>query len=330
MAKKNGGKMFGFVLGSLLGGPIGAGVGTFLGACADGDIDETNGTNGTNEHNQTNQIEDLPYGSWVQALNGKLILECPHCSSCAGASAPGEHWTCNSCENSYVFPVTQPDLNHATEGHSRNLRLGLKCAMFIYGYLAKVDGRVSEEEVKMVSTIIDEWETNFDNREELIGAFHLGRDSEHDTEYKIFAKTFNNIFADDTESLFIFVADIIDIGFADGDFSNQERNIVEDIAINIIGVKAEFYVKMVNDIGNKNNSQNDQLTQAYITLGCEENSSLKDVKGEYRQLVLKYHPDTISGKDLPAEFTEFANQKFREVNEAFVVIETYLKQSQAA
>ncbi len=35
---------------------------------------------------------------------------------------------------------------------------------------------------------------------------------------------------------------------------------------------------------------------------------------------MDYHPDTIASKGLPEEFTKFANDKFREIQEAYEVV----------
>jgi DnaJ like chaperone protein len=41
------------------------------------------------------------------------------------------------------------------------------------------------------------------------------------------------------------------------------------------------------------------------------------VKRCYRQRVQEYHPDKIAAKGLPDEFTRFAHDKFREIQDAW-------------
>ena len=41
------------------------------------------------------------------------------------------------------------------------------------------------------------------------------------------------------------------------------------------------------------------------------------LKRLYRQRVQEYHPDKIAAKGLPEEFTRFAQDKFREIQEAW-------------
>ena len=58
-------------------------------------------------------------------------------------------------------------------------------------------------------------------------------------------------------------------------------------------------------------------SKAYETLGLTESASDEDVKKAYRKLTLEFHPDTIAGKGLSGEFTEFATKRFREIQEAY-------------
>ena len=58
----------------------------------------------------------------------------------------------------------------------------------------------------------------------------------------------------------------------------------------------------------------------YAILGCNSNDSNEHIKKQYRKLVSDYHPDKIASKGLPEEFTKFANNKFREIQEAYETI----------
>ena len=57
--------------------------------------------------------------------------------------------------------------------------------------------------------------------------------------------------------------------------------------------------------------------KAYAVLGCSPTDSDDQVKRCYRQRVQEYHPDKIAAKGLPDEFTRFAQDKFREIQEAW-------------
>ena len=60
----------------------------------------------------------------------------------------------------------------------------------------------------------------------------------------------------------------------------------------------------------------------YKILGLTINASTNDIKKAYRKLAMQYHPDLNHGKE------EWANEKFKEINEAFSVLGDPQKRSQ--
>ncbi len=60
--------------------------------------------------------------------------------------------------------------------------------------------------------------------------------------------------------------------------------------------------------------------QAYETLGCRVSDSDERIRKVFHENAKKYHPDSISGKDLPEDFIEFSNMRFVELHEAYKVI----------
>ena len=52
----------------------------------------------------------------------------------------------------------------------------------------------------------------------------------------------------------------------------------------------------------------------YKILGVLRNASEQDIKKAYRKLAMQYHPDRNPGKE------EWANEKFKEINEAYAVL----------
>ncbi len=61
----------------------------------------------------------------------------------------------------------------------------------------------------------------------------------------------------------------------------------------------------------------EQSNKAYEILGCRANDSDEQVKKQFHEMAKKYHPDSISGKDLPEDFVKFANERFVELHEAY-------------
>ena len=87
----------------------------------------------------------------------------------------------------------------------------------------------------------------------------------------------------------------------------------------------ENALKSIQDIFRISDQQFNSIKGAYFKdvdlyykrLNCTPESSNEEIKANYRKLVRDFHPDTIVSKGLPEEFTEFAAQRFREIQEAY-------------
>lgn len=60
----------------------------------------------------------------------------------------------------------------------------------------------------------------------------------------------------------------------------------------------------------------------YQILGVPKNASAEEIKKAYRKLAMQYHPDRNPGRE------EWANQKFKEINEAYSVLGNEEKRKQ--
>ena len=60
----------------------------------------------------------------------------------------------------------------------------------------------------------------------------------------------------------------------------------------------------------------------YHVLGVNQGASTQEIKRAYRKLAMQYHPDHNQGN------TEWANRKFKEINEAFKILSDPEKRSQ--
>ncbi len=64
-----------------------------------------------------------------------------------------------------------------------------------------------------------------------------------------------------------------------------------------------------------------ELEKAYRVLKIEKNATSEEVKNSYRELAKKYHPDLYQNNPL----AYLAEEKLKEVNEAYEVLEDYLE-----
>jgi DnaJ like chaperone protein len=174
--------------------------------------------------------------------------------------------------------------------------------------LAKADGRILKEEIDTVENFMAR-DLNLDpvSRKIARDIFHAAIES-HDS-FHDFATQFYNQFYNQHQMLNLMIDILIRVAVADGEISKPEENLILS-AVRLFNFSDEAYRKL------KSRYVKD-VEKYYAILGCNQNDSNAQIKKQYRKLVLDYHPDTIASKGLPEEFTKFANDKFREIQEAY-------------
>ena len=105
---------------------------------------------------------------------------------------------------------------------------------------------------------------------------------------------------------------LLRVSVADGKLSPSEEKLILS-AVRIFNFNDEKYIKLKS-------KYIQDFEKYYSILGCNSNDSNEHIKKQYRKLVSDYHPDKIASKGLPDEFTKFANNKFREIQEAYEVV----------
>ena len=81
--------------------------------------------------------------------------------------------------------------------------------------------------------------------------------------------------------------------------------------------------KSSNNSNNSNSSNNDYKSDSdryYEILESKKTDSVETIKLNYKRLIKDFHPDKISGKDLPKAFVDFAHQRFTEIQDAYEYI----------
>ena len=62
------------------------------------------------------------------------------------------------------------------------------------------------------------------------------------------------------------------------------------------------------------------LGSAYETLGCSQETTDEELKQKYRELCQEYHPDRLTGEEVPAGITKLVEERFQEVQSAYEVV----------
>lgn len=97
------------------------------------------------------------------------------------------------------------------------------------------------------------------------------------------------------------------LGKADGQLSPMEVKTIERIS-GLLGISPADYQAVLNMFF-------DNVESAYRVLEISSSATNEEVKGAYRKMAIRFHPDKVS--HLGTEFQKSANDKFAKVNEAY-------------
>ncbi|MGD2097300.1 MAG: TerB family tellurite resistance protein [Desulfobacterales bacterium] len=177
----------------------------------------------------------------------------------------------------------------------------------ILGKLSKLDGVVTKDEIAVVRDFIsrlpiDETEKQFARQ-----IFNEAKDSP----YRIddFATQLYQTVKDQPTLLHSYFDLLFKIVAADGSFHPAEEAALKR-------VKEIFHISD-NQYEALKSVYFDDLDKHYKMLNCTPESTNEEIKSNYKKLVKDFHPDVIISKGLPDEFIDFAENRFREIQESY-------------
>lgn len=177
--------------------------------------------------------------------------------------------------------------------------------------LVQADGRVTEDEIATIERFMqDDLRLSPASRRVAIDIFNTAKTSPH--AFDDFAIQFYGAFQHRPEILEFMVDILMRVALADRDFSAGEEEMIRRAA-QIFRLPDPGY----QNLKSRHVSADDRF---YRVLGVTAEASDDEIKGRYRTLVKEFHPDRIASKGLPDEFTDFAENKFREIQEAYEAI----------
>ena len=180
------------------------------------------------------------------------------------------------------------------------------------GKMAKADGRVCENEISVVRSFMrDKLKLDGPAQQFAISVFNEAKDNS--TSFEEYAQQFGQVFQHEPQLRMMFYEMLFSVALADDVLHPAEEEILR-AAPHLLGLHGDVFATVKRQFVS-------DLSHHYAMLGLENNADMSEVKKAYRKLVSEYHPDKIVSKGLPEDFTRFAEQKFREINEAYEAIQ---------
>lgn len=184
------------------------------------------------------------------------------------------------------------------------------------GKMARADGRVCENEINVVRSFMhDKLRLDGPAQQFAISVFNEAKDNS--TSFEEYARQFGQVFQHEPQLRMMFYEMLFTIALADDVLHPAEERILREAPI-LLGLHGDVFTTVKRQFVN-------DLSHHYAMLGLDHNAEMAEVKKAYRKLVSEYHPDKVISKGLPEDFIRFAEEKFREINEAYEAIQSARK-----
>ncbi|WP_417760315.1 co-chaperone DjlA [Shewanella sp.] len=212
-------------------------------------------------------------------------------------------------------------LSGAPQGMQERQALFFNTTFAVMGHMAKASGRVTENDIRMATALMDNLRLDGDARREAQAAFRRGKASDFDLEAHL--RSFRDLTFGRREVQLMFLEIQIQTALSDGDLHPREYSILQIIA-NRLGLGQVQLDAMLQRWqaesrfqGGAANNSGPSIKDAYSVLGVNEDISDQELKRKYRKLMAENHPDKLVAKGLPQEMMEIAKRKAQDIQVAY-------------
>lgn len=216
-------------------------------------------------------------------------------------------------------------------GDRERVQMAFFTATFsVLGSVAKADGKVSPDEIRLAERVMDEMQLSQDMRRAAINLFNQG---------KATGFPLNDVMAQfrqechgRTTLIRLFLEIQVQAAYADGHLHPAETALLHSIC-DQLGFSRAVFAEIERMIraqqgfrggAGGGRAQADtgrpSLAQAYDLLGVKKDASDADIKRAYRRLTSQHHPDKLVSKGLPEEMMKIATKKTQEIRQAYEAI----------
>ena len=193
------------------------------------------------------------------------------------------------------------------------------------GHLAKVDGRVSEDEIRAARMVMHRLSLNPAQVRRAVGWFDGGKQTGFPMIQRM--RELRRMGARSAADRLTFLRLLLEVVLAKDGLQKEERALIWTICteLDIGRVEIAQLEAMIRaQKGFKRSPAGDadatRVRSAYQALGVSADSSNEDVKKAYRRLMNKSHPDKISGSNPGADAIAEAERRTREVRSAYELL----------
>ena len=215
-------------------------------------------------------------------------------------------------------------------GDQERVQAAFFTALFsVMGYVAKADGRVSEDEIAMARSIMQQMALDETQTQVAIDLFNQGKQADFDLDAVV--EQFRQEAHRRTTLLQMFMEVLLHAAYADGVMQPDEHRVLRRISEHL-GFSVRQFQQLEAMVRAQRafhaggagyqtaRPQADLLAEAYDVLGVPATATDAEVKKAYRRLMNQHHPDKLVAKGMPEEMIKLATEKTQEIKAAYETI----------
>lgn len=205
--------------------------------------------------------------------------------------------------------------------HTQAQQIFFNSTFTIMGYIAKSDGRVSENEIQTARSIMSRMGLNEDLKKQAIHLFSVGKESDFNPDPALFE--LRTIGSMQPALLQLFLDIQLQMASADGQLSREKKHVLEHICekLGVSGVhfntSGNYYQHHYQHQRATTHTDTLSANEAYQLLGVAPTATPDEIKTAYRRLMSQNHPDKLIAKGLPPEMIKVATEKTQRIKKAY-------------
>lgn len=190
----------------------------------------------------------------------------------------------------------------------------------VMGYIAKADGKVTKDEIRLAEEVMRQLGLDGEMREAAKKLFSEGKSDDFPIDEIL--DQFKSEIKRRTTLVQMFLEIQLQAAYADGVKHPAEQEVLAHICqrlgIPLIQLKRmEEMLKAGFGGHGQSSSTQSSLPDAYAILGVEKSATDAEVKKAYRRLMSQHHPDKLVAKGLPEQMIKDATAKTQQIKAAY-------------
>jgi DnaJ like chaperone protein len=215
--------------------------------------------------------------------------------------------------------------NGDSEAEQERIQAAFFTATFsVMGYIAKADGRVTADEIRLAEAVMGRLGLNAQMRDSARKLFNEGKSDDFPIDEVMIQ--FKKEVQRRTTLIQMFLEIQLQAAYADGVMHPAEKIVLADIC-GYLGIPVSQLDRLEEMLragfgrsGYDATVAKTSLKDAYLLLGVDESVNDVELKKSYRRMMSQHHPDKLVAKGLPEEMIKDATEKTQQIKAAFDLI----------